>query len=541
MIFDFEAKQKVIRALAKDSGLSIRYTKEDQPRTDGKTLYVPQPSPDWTIDETLLWEYKIYHELGHVVPEMRDIFDLIKSEKINMASFKGGVFNLLDDHRQEHYKHDLYEGKRKIMARGRGLFLNGQVKSAATPTTDKAAATHALFAWDSMLRTDFQPECLAPALAFYDQLSPKSREYYDKLYDSGDRFVTRNTTAKEEWDIVGDLIKFLGFDDEDEPEDADGDPSDSDGDPEDGEGEDDGGIHKFLFHDHSEVEGEEYGEVKVDKTDAPFIGSSSVVVKDYAHGGYKSYPDTLDTIRHVSATSTGLANTVRKLIQVRSLKHYQHGLKRGKLGKGLHKACIPDAGSYGEKIFKKKTENNMLDTALTVLVDMSGSMYNDYKYAYAARAACMLNEALSRTGVPFSIVCFTYGDGKPIHYILKDFTDRVRVDSMECAFSAVANKMGDNSDGESVIWAYQQIIRRQEKRKIIITLSDGAPACPTRGCYKFTKRVISQIEKEKRVEVYGVGILDDSVKDFYKNNVVIHRPEDLEGALINVIKNKILN
>ena len=153
----------------------------------------------------------------------------------------------------------------------------------------------------------------------------------------------------------------------------------------------------------------------------------------------------------------------------------------------------------------------------------------------------MLNEVLSRTGVPFSIVCFTYDDGKPIHYILKDFTDRVRVDSMECAFSAVANKMCDNSDGESVIWAYQQIIRRQEKRKIIITLSDGAPACPTRGCYQFTKRVISQIEKEKRVEVYGVGILDDSVKYFYKNNVVIHRPEDLEGALINVIKNKILN
>jgi hypothetical protein len=36
MIFDFEAKQKVIRALAKDSGLSIRYTKDNQPRTDGK-------------------------------------------------------------------------------------------------------------------------------------------------------------------------------------------------------------------------------------------------------------------------------------------------------------------------------------------------------------------------------------------------------------------------------------------------------------------------------------------------------------------------
>jgi len=549
MIFDFYSKQKVIRALAKDAGLKLVYTKEDAPRTDGSTVYIPSPSPDWTADEFTLWEYKIYHELGHVVPEMKDIFDVMKSEKIDMSSFSGGVFNLLDDHRQEHYKHDFYEGKRKVMAKGRGLFLDSQVKGAGPPSDDRNAASYALFAWDSMMRTDFQPECLPAALAFYDKLGGKALEYYEKLYDSGDRFVTRNKTALEEWEITKELVKFLGFDDEDEesedgkgePEEGEGDPSDSEGEPEDGEGAPkDGGIHKFIFHDHSKEEGDEYGEVEVDESDVEFDASPKVVVKDYSKGAYGANPSHLDNIQGVGSSTAGLANTVRKLIQVRSQKFYQHGLKKGKLGKNLHRACVPDAGGYGQKVFKKKIDNDMLDTALTVLVDMSGSMYARLKYAHAARAACMLNEALGKTGIPFSIVCFTYTRSTPLHYIMKGFTDRVSTDRMEGAFSAVAGDMEDNSDGESILWAYQQIMQRSEKRKMIITLSDGAPACSKRGCGTFTARVINSIDKQGLVELYGIGILDDSVRRYYKRNTVIKSTSELEGALINVIRSKIL-
>lgn len=167
MILNFHGKQKAIRAYAENNKLQVVHTSEDQPRTDGKTLWVPAPSPDWSPDEMLLWEYKVYHEMGHCVPMMNDVFDVMESEKINMRSFLGYVWNLLDDHRQEYHDHDAYEGIRKIMSRGRGLFLDGQVRGCAggVPATDEAAACKALFAWDSYMRCDFQPECAGAAMS----------------------------------------------------------------------------------------------------------------------------------------------------------------------------------------------------------------------------------------------------------------------------------------------------------------------------------------------------------------------------------------
>lgn len=541
MIFNYHSKMKVVRALCEDTGLTIQFTKEDAPRTNGKILYIPRPSPEWTTNEFLLWEYKIYHESGHCDPAMNDIFTVCKDKGVNMGSFFGYCWNLLDDHRQEYHKHDLYEGKRKVMSQGRGLFLDGQVKACtAEPcASTEAAIGKALFAWDSYKRVDFQPECAPAALAFIDKLDPVALDYYNKLLESGDRFVTRNTTALQEYEIVKELLDYLGCDGDAEEEKAKGEGDPSDGEPSDGDSSDNPSDKgepcestKYLFHKHDEdgdmKAGAEYG-MGTD-TEGVYVPTPDVkVVRDFR------------VYDRVTVIKNSIGKAVRKLIQVRSQSHYQQGLKKGKLGRNLHRTCIPDSGAYGERVFKQKIEATTKDTSIMVLVDCSGSMHGR-KYKCATDACALLNDALAVTGVKYSIVGFTYSARKPKHFIFKDFHSRVSSDEVASRMESVMLELSDNADGESLLWAYSEMLKQKTTKKMIITLSDGSPAAMgTKGLSAFTKRVCGTIEADNRVALYGIGIEDRSVKRYYKNNEVIHDASELEGALLNVIKNRVLS
>ena len=555
MIFDFHTQrrglEKALRAYTKNAKLKIVYTKEDQPRTDGVTIWIPAPSPDWTDDEFTMWKYSGHHEGGHQEEEMIKIFKVIKDRGLDMRSFYGYVLNLLDDHRQEYHRHAELEGRRKDMAKGRGLFLETQVKGVNPDAelTDVQAAGRALFAWDSYMRVDFQKECLSAALKFLDCLDDKSLEYYNMLQVSGDRFSPRGLTAEEEYDLVRELLDYLGFNGDKEQEEGEK-PKPEDGEPEEGEGDESGEGEdgdpsedpgKYLFHSHAEDEdGEkEYCKVVPDERDSDEEYTASDV---QVHKADTDMPDPYysESIAKADGGGRAMANTIRKIMQVRSQAHYQQGLKKGKLGRNVHRTLIPNAGEYGERVFKKRVTNNTLDTALTVLVDCSGSMAG-HPYVCAGRAAMMLNQALGMTPVKYSIVGFTYRRGKPEHYVFKDFGERVSEDKMLQMFASTARHMADNSDGESVLWAYDKLRQQKSNRKMIITLSDGCPCASGQPyAYEFAKRVINGIVERGDCEMYGIGIMDRTVERLYPYNSVINKADELEGALLNVIKNRIL-
>ena len=525
MIFNYYSKIKVVRALCEDIGINIKYTMEDAPRTDGKTLFVPKPSPDWTPAEFLLWEYKVYHEAGHCHPDMRDVFTVMLEKELNMGSFLGYVWNLLDDHRQEYHKHDLYEGKRKVMSQGRGMFLDAQAKAANSGpcSNQQDAIGKALFAWDSYKRTDFQPECIPAALVFIDKMDPESLEYYNKLLESGDRFVTRNMNALQEYETAKELLDYLGLDSSEEEEKS---SSDS--------GESSCESTKYLFHKHSDSDSSEYV-----KSSAPSSDSTGEYMPTPDINIIRKFCTSRDVFLDLEPSSIGKA--VRKLIQVRSQAHYQQGLKRGKLGRNLHRTCIPDSGGYGERVFKQKIESTTKDISIMVLTDCSGSMYGS-KYTSSIKACALLNDALSVTGVSYSIVGFSYKSRKPEHFMFKEFASTISTSELVSRMLSCTHMLNDNADGESLLWANGEMLKRKSSKRLIITLSDGAPAAAgTVGLGSFTRRVIKEIEKAGVVELYGIGIEDSTVKRYYKKYEVIDDASQLESALINVIKNKVLS
>lgn len=554
MILDYYARQKAARALCQQAGLTIIFEKENKPRTDGSRIYVQQPSPDWDEGRMVAWEYSLYHEIAHNDPKMRDVFAYAKDNKVDMSSFLGHVWNVLDDHRIEYHRHDEYAGRAAVMSKGRGLFIRNQFKEDKDfliPEDKYSQAAAAIAAWDNRLRNDFQRDTIGTNHLFDKLLSSsnEAKDMFDKLMVSGDRFVSRNTTAEQEYQRVKDLLDYLGFDSEEEEGKAKG--KDEEGEEgegkegEDGEGEGDSseGWAKFVYHSHSESmdkakeqpaysffvedKGEEYlpGIVHVHDWQRSYDGKISPYAKEEIlslHGG------------------EGLASTVRKLLQVLSISHYHHGQKKGKIGKNLHRTCIPNAGEYGSKVFKKKVSNLSLDVSVGLLIDMSGSMRRDDKYIHAAKAVLLLNDAIGKLSIPMKIVGFTEKDDGPHHYVYKEYMNKVGNEHMLDALASGYVELEENADGESLLWMYNDIRRRDSARKIIIVLSDGDPAGHRSGIRDFTTRVSKAIQKKGDVELYGIGIMSTSVRQFYKNNVVIKDASELEAALINVIKNKII-
>jgi cobaltochelatase CobT len=123
---------------------------------------------------------------------------------------------------------------------------------------------------------------------------------------------------------------------------------------------------------------------------------------------------------------------------------------------------------------------------------------------------------------------------------MKEFDKAVSDTSLAESFSTVSGHLCDNVDGESLVYGYSRIIKRKEKRKLMIVLSDGAPCGGhDRGDISaYTRSVIRNIEKTP-VELLGIGLMHDTSK-WYKNSAVIKNASSTSTALLSIITNKII-
>ena len=95
----------------------------------------------------------------------------------------------------------------------------------------------------------------------------------------------------------------------------------------------------------------------------------------------------------------------------------------------------------------------------------------------------------------------------------------------------------ENIDGEALIWAHNRLLGRQEQRRILMVISDGAPVDDSTlsvnsGNYleRHLRQVIADIEGRSPVELIAVGIGHD-VTRYYKRAVTIIDAEELGGAM----------
>jgi cobaltochelatase CobT len=175
-------------------------------------------------------------------------------------------------------------------------------------------------------------------------------------------------------------------------------------------------------------------------------------------------------------------------------------------------------------------------------------------------SADIMARTLERCGVKTEILGFTtrawkggqsreawLADGKPQnpgrlndlrHIIYKKADEPWRRARRNLGLMMREGLLKENIDGEALMWAHNRMMGRQEDRRILMVISDGAPvddstlSVNTAGYLEaHLRKVIDWIEKASPVQLVAIGIGHD-VTRYYRRAVTIMDVEQLGGTII---------
>jgi cobaltochelatase CobT len=209
--------------------------------------------------------------------------------------------------------------------------------------------------------------------------------------------------------------------------------------------------------------------------------------------------------------------------------------------------------------YKVEQDIDFKDTVVTLLIDNSGSM-RGRPISIAAISADIMARTLERCGVKTEILGFTtrawkggqsrekwLADGKPQnpgrlndlrHIVYKKADEPWRRARRNLGLMMREGLLKENIDGEALLWAHGRMMGRQEDRRILMVISDGAPvddstlSVNTAGYLEgHLRKVIDWIEKVSPVQLVAIGIGHD-VTRYYRRAVTIMDVEQLGGTII---------
>ena len=253
-----------------------------------------------------------------------------------------------------------------------------------------------------------------------------------------------------------------------------------------------------------------------------------------------------------------LANKLQRKLLAKQNRSWEFDLEEGLLDTSrLTRVIIDPLNSLS---FKKEKDIKFKDTLVTILIDNSGSMRGK-PISVAAICADILARTLERCSVKVEILGFTTkhwkggqsreewtNNQKPLfpgrlndlrHIIYKSADTPWRQSKNNMGLMLKEGLLKENIDGEALRWAYNKILSRNEERKILMVISDGAPvddSTLSTNASDFLennlKHTVKWIEKNSSVELLAIGIGHD-VTRYYGKAIKIADVQDLGDAMIN--------
>lgn len=191
------------------------------------------------------------------------------------------------------------------------------------------------------------------------------------------------------------------------------------------------------------------------------------------------------------------------------------------------------------------------DYAITLMIDLSGSMGHGGKIQEAFKSAVVLAETLHDLGIRFEIVGF-----QDILLEFKsfddDFNDEMRMKLNQLLLEVQNqnpgghNNMGDNNDGECLLAASRNLANQYADNKFLIVLSDGEPAMDSgkksqSQLDRELKDAVKEITENTDQQLIGIGLLSDAVRRYYKNNLPDVTTKEMVETLGEVLRGIIEN
>jgi len=276
-------------------------------------------------------------------------------------------------------------------------------------------------------------------------------------------------------------------------------------------------------------------------------------------------PDELSRLRnqldqqmsHLQGVVSKLANRLQRKLMAQQTRSWNFDLEEGILDTSRLARIV--ANPTHSLSFKFEKETEFRDTVVTLLIDNSGSM-RGRPITVAALSAEILARTLERCAVKVEVLGFTTkawkggqareqwtADGKPAqpgrlndlrHIVYKSADAPWRRARKNLGLMLREGVLKENIDGEALLWAHDRLIARNEQRRILMVISDGAPVDDSTlsvnsGNYleKHLRDVIEYVETKSPVELIAIGIGHD-VTRYYRRAVTIMDAEELGGAVM---------
>tara|TARA_Y100000590_G_scaffold11129_1_gene13726 strand:+ start:173 stop:1963 length:1791 start_codon:yes stop_codon:yes gene_type:complete len=255
---------------------------------------------------------------------------------------------------------------------------------------------------------------------------------------------------------------------------------------------------------------------------------------------------------------TKLANKLQRQLLAKQNRSWEFDLEEGLLDSSKLTRIIMDP--YHSLSFKKEKDLDFKDTVVTLLIDNSGSM-RGRPITIAALCADILSRTLERCSVKVEILGFTTknwkggksreywnNNNKPknpgrlndlMHIIYKNADTQWRQSKKNLGLMLKEGLLKENIDGEAISWAFSRLKKREEERKILMVISDGAPVDDSTlsvnsGDFleKHLKKIVKFIENKSDVEILAIGIGHD-VSRYYSKAIKITDVQELGDVMVS--------
>lgn len=262
-------------------------------------------------------------------------------------------------------------------------------------------------------------------------------------------------------------------------------------------------------------------------------------------------------LKGLQGVVTRLANRLQRRLMAQQNRSWDFDQEEGLLDAARLARVVVSPGQ--SLSYKVERDVEFKDTIVTLLIDNSGSM-RGRPISIAAISADVLARTLERCGVKVEILGFTtrawkggqsreswLANGKPQHpgrlndlrhIVYKKADEPWRRARRNLGLMMREGLLKENIDGEALMWAHNRMLARQEDRRILMVISDGAPvddstlSVNSAGYLEaHLRKVIEWIESRSPVQLVAIGIGHD-VTRYYKRAVTIMDAEQLGGTMI---------
>lgn len=264
------------------------------------------------------------------------------------------------------------------------------------------------------------------------------------------------------------------------------------------------------------------------------------------------YTIAQNAMQQIQGQTAAITMQLRRALKIKAKTRFKSGRQNGI----IDGSKIAIAASGGLDYHRRKIKGEEIDTAVTFLIDCSGSM-GGHEIQVCQEMSLAMEGALNGTKIKHEIIGFTTADTNEADDAFKIMIEADEKNGGNAEFRAIAMYefrkfgqshtdalrtignmtsvgMGGTPTAPAMLLAHDRLSRRPEKRQVMFVMTDGS-SDDTEAV-----RAAEAAMKACKVTVIGVGICSEHVKHEFDHHVVINDISDLPAVMMSKITSILL-